>query len=146
MLVFMRTQYLRPSSQQSEASAHHGHSSIDWKRLIRLNVLDLNSLLQNTTPEAQPWVCGEPQLMRLLQVVSDEVASLNALLRAAGEPALPCGPADLLHLLGVASIRKPDTWQSRLHFCLRFLIGLARLVNLTNLARLELSSTTPAVR
>ena len=121
-------------------------ASPSWKLGFRLNVLDLNPLLRSTTPEVQHWVCGEPQLMRLLQLVGEEVASLNALLLAADEPALPCGPVDLLHLLGVTSIRKPDTWQSRLHFCLRFLIGLARLVNLTCSARLELSSTTPAVR
>lgn len=121
-------------------------ASQSWKHGFRLNALDLNPLLRSSTTEAQPWVCCEPQLLRLLRVVGDEVSAVNAQLRAAGEPALPCGPADLLHLLGVASIRKPDTWQSRLHFCLQFLIGLARLVNLTCSARLELSSTTPAVR
>lgn len=142
----MNTQHLRPSSQQRPAPAHHGHPSTDWKRPFRLNALDLNPLLQDTTPEAQPWVCGEPQLMRLLRVVGDEITSLNALLCAAGEPVQPCEPADLLHLLSVSSIRKPDTWQSRLHFYLKFLIGLARLVNLTCSARLELSRTQPAVR
>lgn len=146
MLVFMRTQYLRPSSQQSEASAHHGHASTDWKRLFRLNVLDLNPLLQNTTPEAQPWVCGEPQLLRLLHVAGDEVTSLNALLRAAGEPILPCGPADLLHMLGIASVRKPGTWLSRLRFSLQLLHCLALLVNLTCSARQELAITRPTVR
>lgn len=142
----MKTQHHCPSYQQHPAPAHHEHPNTDWKWRFRLNVLDLNPLLQDSTTEAQPWICGEPQLMRLLQLVSEEVASLNALLLAAHEPALPCGPADLLHLLGVASIRKPDTWQSRLHFCLRFLIGLARLVNLTCAARLELLSATPPVR
>lgn len=142
----MNTQHLRPSSQQRPAPAHHGHPSTDWKRPFRLNALDLNPLLQDTTTKAQPWVCGEPQLMRLLRVVGGEITSLNAMLRAVGEPVLPYEPADLLHLLGVSSIRRPETWQRRLHFCLKFLIGLARLVNLTCSARLELSSTQPAVR
>lgn len=142
----MKTQHPHPSAQQSPAPAPHERLADDWRRPFRLNALDLNPLLQDTTPEAQPWVCDEPQLMRLLQVVSDEVSSLNALLWTVGEPVLPYEPADLLHLLGVASVRKPDTWQSRLHFCLKFLIGLARLVNLTCSARLEMSSITPAVR
>ncbi len=143
MLVFMKAQHLYSSPLQSPAPIH---PSTDWQRQFRLNALDLNPLLQNTTPEAQPWVCGEPQLMRLLQVASDEVNSLNALLHAAGEPRLPYGPADLLHLLGVASARKPDTWLSRLRFSLQLLIGLARLVNLTCSARLELAIYRPAVR
>lgn len=121
-------------------------ASHNWKRRFRLNALDLNPLLQSTTTEAQPWVCEEPQLMRLFQLASDEVASLNALLRAAGEQVLPCGPEDLLHLLGVASVRKPNTWQSKLRFCLQMLIGLARLVSLTSSARIELAIRQPAVR
>ncbi len=142
----MKTQHIRPSSQQRPAPSHHGHASTDWKHPLRLNALDLNPLMQNTTTETQSWICGEPQLMRLLQVVSDEVASLNALLRAAGEPVLPCGPEDLLHLLDVASVKKPDTWLSRLRFSVQMLIGLARLVSLTCSARLELAITRPAVR
>lgn len=121
-------------------------ASQSWKHGFRLNALDLNPLLRSTTTEAQPWVCEEPQLMRLFQLASDEVASLNALLRAAGEQVLPCGPADLLHLLGVASVRKPSTWRSKLRFCLQMLIGLARLVSLTSSARMELAIRQPAVR
>ncbi len=146
MLVFMKAQHLRPSFQQRPASAHPGHPSTDWKHLFRLNALDLNPLLQDTTTEAQPWAYGEPQLLRLLQLVGDEVSSLNAQLHAAGEPALPCGPADLLHLLGVASVSKPDTWLSKLRFSVQLLIGLARLVNLTCSTRLELAIRQPAVR
>lgn len=142
----MKNQHLRSSSQQIPAPVTHEHLRNDWKRQFRLNTLDLNPLLQNTTAEARPWVCSEPQLMRLLQVVSDEVASLNALLRAAGEQVLPCGPADLLHLLGVASVRKPDTWLSKLRFSVQLLIGLARLVNLTSSARLELAIPQPTMR
>lgn len=142
----MNSQHLRSSSQQIPAPVPHEHLRSDWKRQFRLNTLDLNPLMQNTTTEAQPWVCGEPQLMQLLQVVGDDVASLNALLRAAGEPALPCGPADLLHLLGVASVSKQDTWRSKLCFSVQLLIGLARLVNLTSSARMELAIRQPAVR
>lgn len=142
----MKTQHLRSSSQLSPATVPHGHLCNDWKRLFRLNALDLNPLLQNTTTEAQPWVYGEPQLMQLLELARDEVSSLNALLSIAGEPVLPCGPADLLHLLGVASVKKPDTWLSKLRFFLRLLIGLVRLVNRTSSTRLELSITQPAVR
>jgi hypothetical protein len=136
-----------PSSTQPHNGPRIGRrASHNWKRRFRLNALELNPLLRDTTTEAQPWVCDEPQLMRLLQVVSDEVASLNALLRAAGEPVLPCGPADLMHLLGVASVSKPDTWRSKLRFSVQLLIGLARLVNLTSSARLELAIRQPAVR
>ncbi len=142
----MKNQYLHSSSRQIPAPVTHEHLRNDWKRQFRLNTLDLNPLLQDTTTEAQPWACSEPQLLRLLQLVGDEVSSLNALLHAAGEPALPCGPADLLHLLGVASVRKPNTRQSKLRFSVHLLIGLARLVNLTCSARLELASSLPAVR
>ncbi len=142
----MKTQLIHPSSQQSPAQVHHVLLCNDWKRQFRLNTLDLNPLLQNTTIEGQPWACKEPQLLRLLQLASDEVTSLNALLRAAGEQVLPCGPADLLHLLGVASVRKPNTWRSKLRFCLQMLIGLARLVSLTSSARMELAIRQPAVR
>lgn len=121
-------------------------ASQSWKLGFRLNVLDLNPLLRSTTTEVQPWVCGEPQLMRLLQLVGEEVASLNALLLAADEPALPCGPVDLLHLLGMASVRKPDTWRSRLRFCLQSLMGLVRLMSLISAAHLELSISQPGVR
>ncbi len=142
----MKTQHLRPSLQQRPTPSHRGHASTDWKRPFRLNALDLNPLMQDTTIEAQPWTCSEPQLMRLLQVVSDEVALLNAVLRAAGEPALPCRSVDLLHLLGVASVRKPNTWRSKLRFSVQLLIGLARLVNLTCSARLELAIPQPTMR
>jgi hypothetical protein len=120
-------------------------SQQSWKRSFRLNALDLNPLLRRTTTEAQPWICGEPQLMRLLKLVGEEVASLNALLLAADEPALPCEPLDLLHLLGLASARKPDTWRSRLRFCLQSLMGLMRLMSLISSARLELASSQPVV-
>lgn len=142
----MKAQHLRPSPRPSPASVHPNQVGSDWKRRFRLSALDLNPQWQNTTTEAQHWVCGEPQLMRLLQLASDELTSLNTLLGATGEPVLPREPAEVLHMLGVGSVRKPDTLPSKLRFCLQLLTGLARLVNLTSSARLALSITQPAQR
>lgn len=143
-MFFMKTHPPPASTQLHNGLPIGRRASHDWKRFFRLNALDLNPLLQNTTTEAQPWVCDEPQLMRLLQLVNDEISSLNGLLRTAGEPILSCKPADLLRMLGVASIRKPDTLASRLRYCLQLLVGLAHLMNSTSSARLQLTITRPA--
>lgn len=108
IVFFMKTHPPPASTQLHNGLPIGRRASHDWKRFFRLNALDLNPLLQNTTTEAQPWVCDEPQLMRLLQLVNDEISSLNGLLRTAGEPILSCKPADLLRMLGVASIRNPS--------------------------------------
>lgn len=143
-IVFFMKTHPPSSTRQRDCVCAGRRASHDWKRLFRRNALDLNPLLQNTTAEAEPWVYDEPQLLRLLQLVSEEISSLNGLLRTAGEPILSCEPADLLRMLGVASIRKPDTLASRLRFCLQLLVGLAHLMNSISSARLQLSITRPA--
>lgn len=142
----MKAQHLHPSPQPSPALVPPNQVGRDRKRRFRLNALDLNPQWQNTTTEAQHWVYDEPQLMRLLQLASDELSSLNTLLGATGEPVLPCGPAEVLHMLGLGSVRKPDTLPSKLRCCLQLLTGLARLVNLTSSASLALSITQPTQR
>ena len=113
----------------------------DWKRSFRLNTLDLNPDFL-AADDQQDWMTEEPVLVGVLEKTRDDVASLNAVLDAAGEPALPTDTNSLLSMLGLMNESKPATVTRKLLFAARVVAGLLRFQHHAAVARTQWRSAS----
>ena len=137
----MQNHLTSSSPQQGNSSDAARTAAEDWKRSFRLNTLDLNPQLQAAGDQPH-WMTQEPLLARLLDRTRDEVVSLNAVLDAVGEPALPTDSNSLLAMLGLMNEPKPVTVTGKLRFAARVTAGLLRFHYHAGVARTQLHSAS----
>lgn len=129
------------SSCQGDSTSENRISDDDWKRAFRLNTLDLNPDLQAAGNQSH-WMTQEPHLVRLLERTRDDVVSLNVVLDAAGEPALPTDTNSLLAMLGLLTESKPATVARTLLFAAKVIAGLVSFHHHAAVARTQLRSAS----
>lgn len=115
-------------------------SGPSWKRVFRLNALDLDPRL-GTASEQPHWITTERQLVRSLDQMRRTLDDFNQLLADAGEQPLPVHTEALLSMLGIADEVAPAGLLSQLRFAGKFFAGLWRFHSRVAAARFSMSGS-----